>query len=124
MQIKFCCMEGNIVDLVCVIRNKIYIQIKQRAATTDCTMQFNVMILLLGTSCICLALAQVSYDDCCLKYAKKMSGNAQKHAVKYRRQEPDGGCNIPAVVTSDRGSTEAEGDSLLPPSTPSGKSRH
>ncbi|AWP03781.1 putative C-C motif chemokine 21 isoform 2 [Scophthalmus maximus] len=65
-------------------------------------MRFNVMILLLGTSCICLALAQVSYDDCCLKYAKKMSGNAQKHAVKYRRQEPDGGCNIPAVVFTMR----------------------
>ncbi|KAG7229062.1 hypothetical protein INR49_013181 [Caranx melampygus] len=64
-------------------------------------MRFNVLVFFLSL-CLCLALAQVSYDDCCLKYVKKMSLNAQKHAVKYRIQEMDGGCNIPAVIFTMR----------------------
>ncbi|XP_023281141.1 C-C motif chemokine 20-like [Seriola lalandi dorsalis] len=59
-------------------------------------------VLLFLSLSLCLALAQVSYDDCCLKYVKKMSHGTQKHAVKYRRQETDGGCNIPAVVFTMR----------------------
>ncbi|XP_053293517.1 C-C motif chemokine 21b [Pleuronectes platessa] len=58
-------------------------------------MRFYVMILLLGLSCVCLTLAQVSYEDCCLRYVKSIS---QRHAVGYRVQEQDGGCNIPAVI--------------------------
>ncbi|XP_060940573.1 C-C motif chemokine 25 [Limanda limanda] len=58
-------------------------------------MRFHVMIVLLGLSCVCLTLAQVSYEDCCLKYVKHIS---QKHAVAYRVQKVDGGCNIPAVI--------------------------
>uniref|UniRef100_A0A3B4ALC8 Chemokine interleukin-8-like domain-containing protein n=1 Tax=Periophthalmus magnuspinnatus TaxID=409849 RepID=A0A3B4ALC8_9GOBI len=40
----------------------------------------------------------LSYDDCCLKYSKKHSRTIQKHAVRYRMQEVDGGCNLPAVI--------------------------
>uniref|UniRef100_A0A8P4KBD5 Chemokine (C-C motif) ligand 25a n=1 Tax=Dicentrarchus labrax TaxID=13489 RepID=A0A8P4KBD5_DICLA len=40
----------------------------------------------------------VTYDDCCLKYVKRMSRGTQKHAVDYRLQVTDGGCNIPAVI--------------------------
>ncbi|XP_062261102.1 C-C motif chemokine 21b [Platichthys flesus] len=58
-------------------------------------MRFYLTILLLGLSCVCLTLAQVSYEDCCLKYVKHIS---QRHAVGYRLQEQDGGCNIPAVI--------------------------
>lgn len=39
-----------------------------------------------------------TYDDCCLRYVGKMSPRAQKHAVNYRVQVPDGGCNISAVM--------------------------
>ncbi|XP_034470337.1 C-C motif chemokine 20 [Hippoglossus hippoglossus] len=58
-------------------------------------MRFYVMILLLSLSCVCLTLAQVSYEDCCLKYVTKIS---ERHAVGYRLQRTDGGCNIPAVI--------------------------
>ncbi|XP_008332797.1 C-C motif chemokine 20 [Cynoglossus semilaevis] len=61
-------------------------------------MRFNALFLLLSLSCLCLALAQVSYDNCCLTYVKKMNHNIQKHAVKYREQVLDGGCNIPAII--------------------------
>ncbi|KAM9719986.1 C-C motif chemokine 25 [Menidia menidia] len=61
-------------------------------------MRFNTLFFLLIISFICLALSQVSYDDCCLKYVKKGNKNIQRHAVKYRLQRPDGGCNIPAVI--------------------------
>ncbi|XP_035526771.1 C-C motif chemokine 4 [Morone saxatilis] len=60
-------------------------------------MRFNTLFLLF-VSCLSLALAQVTYDDCCLKYVKRMSNGAQKHAVDYRNQVTDGGCNIPAVI--------------------------
>lgn len=40
----------------------------------------------------------VPYDNCCLKYVRSMKPAAQKHAVKYRHQMTDGGCNIPAVM--------------------------
>uniref|UniRef100_A0A8C4EVX2 Chemokine (C-C motif) ligand 25a n=2 Tax=Dicentrarchus labrax TaxID=13489 RepID=A0A8C4EVX2_DICLA len=71
---------------------------KIQAATTDCTMRFNTLFFLLFVSCLSLALAQVTYDDCCLKYVKRMSRGTQKHAVDYRLQVTDGGCNIPAVI--------------------------
>lgn len=40
----------------------------------------------------------VSYDDCCLKYVRKMSRGAQKHAVSYKVQKADGSCNIAALM--------------------------
>ncbi|CAJ1072652.1 C-C motif chemokine 20 [Xyrichtys novacula] len=61
-------------------------------------MRFNTLLFLLVGSCLCLALAQVSYDDCCLKFVKKLSNVTQKHAVGYRWQVPDGGCNLAAVI--------------------------
>ncbi|XP_019962327.1 C-C motif chemokine 21 [Paralichthys olivaceus] len=61
-------------------------------------MRFILTIFLLSLSCVCLTLAQGSYDDCCLKYVKNKQLYIQKHAVKYRRQEPDGGCNISAAI--------------------------
>ncbi|XP_034559482.1 C-C motif chemokine 20 [Notolabrus celidotus] len=61
-------------------------------------MQFNTLFFLLIGSYLCLALAQVSYDDCCLRYVKTLSSRTQRHAVKYRWQVPDGGCNLPAII--------------------------
>ncbi|XP_068197327.1 C-C motif chemokine 25 [Antennarius striatus] len=61
-------------------------------------MHFNTLFFLLIISGLCLALAQVTYDDCCLTYVKKMSIKTQKHAVDYRWQVVDGDCNIPAVI--------------------------
>uniref|UniRef100_A0A3B3XPN0 Chemokine interleukin-8-like domain-containing protein n=1 Tax=Poecilia mexicana TaxID=48701 RepID=A0A3B3XPN0_9TELE len=61
-------------------------------------MRFNTLSFLLILSCFCFAWAQVSYEDCCLKYVKNLANNVQKHAVNYRRQRTDGGCNIPAVI--------------------------
>ncbi|KAG7466756.1 hypothetical protein JOB18_045982 [Solea senegalensis] len=65
-------------------------------------MRFNTLFFLLGLSWLCLALAHVSYEDCCLMYVKRMSHSIQKHAVKYRVQETDGGCNIRAVIFTMR----------------------
>ncbi|XP_028450040.1 C-C motif chemokine 20 [Perca flavescens] len=61
-------------------------------------MRFPTLIILLILSCLCLALAQKTFDDCCLKYVTKMSKGTQRHAVTYRWQVTDGGCNIPAVI--------------------------
>ncbi|XP_039670712.1 C-C motif chemokine 20-like [Perca fluviatilis] len=61
-------------------------------------MRFPTLIILLILSCLCLALAQTTFDDCCLRYVKRMSKGTQRHAVTYRWQETDGGCNIPAII--------------------------
>nr|QZC92282.1 chemokine (C-C motif) ligand 25a [Sebastes schlegelii] len=67
-------------------------------------MQFNTLFFLLILSCLCLALTQTTYEDCCFKYVKRMNHRTQRHAVKYRLQVTDGGCNIPAVIfTMKRG---------------------
>ncbi|XP_074545553.1 C-C motif chemokine 5 [Halichoeres trimaculatus] len=65
-------------------------------------MRFTTVLFLLIGSCLCLALAQVSYEDCCLKYVKKLSQATQRRAVKYRLQVPDGGCNLAAVIFTMR----------------------
>lgn len=61
-------------------------------------MRFNTLFFLLILSGLCLALAQVSYDDCCLKYVSSLTKGTQKHALQYREQKADGGCNIPAII--------------------------
>ncbi|XP_045908511.1 C-C motif chemokine 25 [Micropterus dolomieu] len=67
-------------------------------------MRFNTLFFLVITTCLSLVLAQGSFDDCCLKYVKKMNINSQKHAVSYTLQLTDGSCNIPAVIfTMKRG---------------------
>ncbi|KAM3605370.1 uncharacterized protein V6R79_024522 [Siganus canaliculatus] len=65
-------------------------------------MRSNTLFFLLITSCLCLALAQVAIEDCCLKYDKKIRHGIQKYAVDYRWQVPDGSCNIPAIVFTMR----------------------
>ncbi|XP_054620638.1 C-C motif chemokine 20 [Dunckerocampus dactyliophorus] len=65
-------------------------------------MRSNTPFILLVLSCLCLAMAQVSYDDCCLSYVKKLDKKTQQRAVKYRIQETDGGCNIRAVIFTMR----------------------
>ncbi|TNN88359.1 C-C motif chemokine 21 [Liparis tanakae] len=66
-------------------------------------MQSNSMFFLLVLSGLCVALAQTTYEDCCFKYVKnEMKQRTQRHAVKYREQVVDGGCNIPAIVFTMR----------------------
>lgn len=57
-----------------------------------------MLFILLAISSLSLALAHVTYDDCCFSYVEKMSPKIQKHAVDYGIQVVDGGCNIPAVI--------------------------
>eukprot|EP00066_Takifugu_rubripes_P025266 XP_011614532.1 PREDICTED: C-C motif chemokine 24-like [Takifugu rubripes] len=67
-------------------------------------MRVSALFFLTVTACICLTLAQVTYDDCCMKYAKKMRPKMQKHVINYRWQVPDGGCNLLAVIfTTSKG---------------------
>ncbi|CAG07167.1 unnamed protein product [Tetraodon nigroviridis] len=61
-------------------------------------MRLNALFFLTITACVCLALAQITYEDCCLKYIKKVKPRIQKYAVSYRLQVLDGGCNLPAVI--------------------------
>ncbi|XP_029561762.1 C-C motif chemokine 25 isoform X1 [Salmo trutta] len=66
-------------------------------------MRFNVMFILI-LACLCVTLAQGSYEDCCLKYVRRVKKTAVRMVTSYRRQETDGGCNIHAIVfTMKRG---------------------
>ncbi|XP_061879409.1 C-C motif chemokine 25-like [Entelurus aequoreus] len=65
-------------------------------------MPSNTPLILLVLSCLCLAMAQVSFDDCCLSYVNKLDKKVQDRAVKYRIQQTDGGCNIRAVIFTMR----------------------
>ncbi|KAM9845274.1 C-C motif chemokine 20 [Aulostomus maculatus] len=65
-------------------------------------MWVNTFFSLLVLSCLCFVFSQVSYEDCCLKYVKKLHKSTQRNAVEYRHQLADGGCNIPAVIFTMR----------------------
>ncbi|XP_061550565.1 C-C motif chemokine 25 [Phycodurus eques] len=65
-------------------------------------MRLETPLILLVLSCLSLAMAQVSYDDCCLTYVKELTKRIRERAVKYRIQETDGGCNIRAVIFTMR----------------------
>ncbi|CAN9502738.1 unnamed protein product [Ophioblennius macclurei] len=67
-------------------------------------MRFSTPLFLLVLSCVCMTMALVSVEDCCLKYMKRMNHKTQRHVVDYREQRPDGGCNIHAIIfTMKRG---------------------
>ncbi|KAJ8357690.1 hypothetical protein SKAU_G00204840 [Synaphobranchus kaupii] len=61
-------------------------------------MRYSSLAFLLLLTCVCLTLAQGSYEDCCLKYVKSVPKKIKHGVASYRRQEADGGCNIPAIV--------------------------
>ncbi|XP_013862897.1 C-C motif chemokine 21c [Austrofundulus limnaeus] len=61
-------------------------------------MRLHTLFFLSVLSCLCFALGQGSYDDCCLKYLRNVEKHFYKNAVGYRVQKPDGGCNIPAII--------------------------
>ncbi|RVE62109.1 hypothetical protein OJAV_G00177340 [Oryzias javanicus] len=61
-------------------------------------MRFHTLFLLLILCCVYLAAGQVSYDDCCLKYVRKLSRSTQRHVVDYKIQKADGSCNIAALI--------------------------
>ncbi|XP_017351899.1 C-C motif chemokine 25 [Ictalurus punctatus] len=61
-------------------------------------MRFSVFFFLLFLSILYFSLAQGSYEDCCLSYVKEFKTSTKRKVDHYRRQEQDGGCNLPAIV--------------------------
>ncbi|KAI1883323.1 hypothetical protein AGOR_G00244010 [Albula goreensis] len=61
-------------------------------------MRFSALSFLLVAVCIYFVLAQGSYEDCCLRYAKSVPKRMRHMVVTYREQKTDGECNIPAIV--------------------------
>ncbi|KAL2089804.1 hypothetical protein ACEWY4_014492 [Coilia grayii] len=67
-------------------------------------MKFSILFFILLLACMCPVLAQGSYENCCLKYVVGIKKSTKRKVEKYRLQETDGGCNIPAVIFTLRSS--------------------